>query len=86
MCMMIACKNKKGLERVIDFQNKEYAIIIRAYVYESDNLDYLGMLFTFGKEVKVAIDMISMVSEFLRKLEISLTCCRSPIYGETCKA
>ena len=64
---MIACKNKKGVERVIDFLKKVYT---RANVYEGDNLNYLGMLFTFGKYGKVSINMSSMVSEFLREIEV----------------
>jgi len=64
--LMMACKNKKGVERVIDFLNKEYP---RANVYEGDNLDYQGMLFTFGKDGKL-LPSFFVSSRYMKTLDL----------------
>ena len=65
--LMVACRDRKGVEHVIDFLSKEYT---KENVYEGSNLDYLGMLFTFKPNGQVTIDMSSMVNEFLKELEV----------------
>ena len=65
--LMIACKNKKGIDYVIQALNSDYS---KANVYEGSSIDYLGMIFNFSIPGEVSISMGNMVSEFLQELAI----------------
>ena len=56
--LMISCKNRKGIDYVIDFLNTDYS---KANVYEDPVIDYLGMQFDFSLPGEVSISM----AEFL---------------------
>jgi hypothetical protein len=65
--LMIACKNRKGIDYVIDALNNDYS---KANVYEGSSLDYLGMIFNFIIPGEVSISMGNMVAEFLQELNV----------------
>ena len=62
--LMISCKNRKGIDYVIDFLNTDYS---KANVYEGPVIDYLGMLFDFILPGEVSISMGNMVAELIVK-------------------
>jgi hypothetical protein len=63
---IIACKDWKDVEHVIDFLNKAYT---KANVYDGSDFDYLGILFTLKSNGQVTIDS-SMVTEFLKEHKV----------------
>ena len=66
--LMIACKNRKGIDYVIHGLNSDYS---RANVYEGPSVDYLGMIFNFSIPGEVSISMGGMIDEFLSEVGVS---------------
>ena len=65
--LMIACKNRKGIDYVIHGLNSDYS---RANVYEGPSVDYLGMIFNFNIPGEVSISMGGMIDEFLSEVGV----------------
>jgi hypothetical protein len=63
--LMITCKDQEGIDYIVTCLNKEYS---KANVYDSGNIDYLGMMFNFNIPGEVSISMGNMISEFLAEV------------------
>ena len=61
---MISCKNRNGIDYVIDFLNTDYS---KVNVYRGHVSDYLCMLFDFS----LSISMGNIVAEFLQELAVA---------------
>jgi hypothetical protein len=65
--LMIACKNRKGIDYVIHGLNIDCS---RANAYEGPSVDYQGMIFNFNIPGEVSISMGGMINEFLSEVGV----------------